>query len=538
MSLRLKKDRNGKVRPNFYGRYMVDSKVVEVNLGVEWKGVPPENLRTEGNSDFERSRDRAQAVLDNMQSEAMRKGRAEHLTEKLIESKTGRKIQYTRLAELGDLWEKLPRGRKPGAQHLKTCRSRFERFQAFMEAPSRSAEFLHEVTEADANEYLNQLREEGRADETVKQTVNLLRGAFQRFLPVGVANPFRALVLRGGAGRETVHRVPFTPEELQKLFDVSEPDEIFHPLIVCAACTGMRRGDVCRLRWADVDLKAGVINCKAGKTSEQLEIPIFGPLQNVLQSAKGERGFVFPAAAKMIETDAGRRKLTRGFKRLVEMALSDTEETEGAAELLPTSTARKRGLKAIEKITREGSTRQERMTTVLKEYLAGASYREIEEQHGYRRGQISEDLQTIEAEIGGRIRRVSPVATRKRATHLTNVVSEDRMQSSSIRDWHALRVTFVTIALSAGVPMELVRRITGHKTVDIVLKHYFRPDREHFKAVMVEKMPAVLTGQHEVVDSEEELKQVAAKIAAGRDFEKNLEIMKRLLGSKQDGVAK
>jgi hypothetical protein len=49
-----------------------------------------------------------------------------------------------------------------------------------MEAPSRGAEFLHEVTDADANEYLNQLREEGRADETVKQTINLLRGACTR----------------------------------------------------------------------------------------------------------------------------------------------------------------------------------------------------------------------------------------------------------------------------------------------------------------------------------------------------------------------
>jgi hypothetical protein len=159
---------------------MVDAKVVEVNLGVEWKGTPPENLHEAGDSVFERSRDRAQLVLDNIQSEAMRKGRAEHLTEKLIESKTGRKLQYTRLSELGDLWEKLPRGRKPGAQHLKTCRSRFKRFQEFMEAPSRGAEFLHEVTDADANEYLNQLREEGRADETVKQTINLLRGACTR----------------------------------------------------------------------------------------------------------------------------------------------------------------------------------------------------------------------------------------------------------------------------------------------------------------------------------------------------------------------
>ena len=34
--------------------------------------------------------------------------------------------------------------------------------------------------------------------------------------------------------------------------------------------------------------------------------------------------------------------------------------------------------------------------------------------------------------------------------------------------WYAL-------ALAAGVPVELVRRVTGHATVETVLKHYFRP---------------------------------------------------------------
>ena len=57
-------------------------------------------------------------------------------------------------------------------------------------------------------------------------------------------------------------------------------------------------------------------------------------------------------------------------------------------------------------------------------------------------------------------------------------------RTASVRDWHALRSTFVTLALSAGVPVELVLRVTGHATVEVVLKHYFRPDREQFKAAL------------------------------------------------------
>ncbi|MDD4442813.1 MAG: hypothetical protein PHX41_13055, partial [Kiritimatiellae bacterium] len=49
-------------------------------------------------------------------------------------------------------------------------------------------------------------------------------------------------------------------------------------------------------------------------------------------------------------------------------------------------------------------------------------------------------------------------------------------------------------ALSAGVPMEVARLVTGHKTVEVVLKHYFKPGREHLRAVLGDKLPDVLTG--------------------------------------------
>ena len=40
----------------------------------------------------------------------------------------------------------------------------------------------------------------------------------------------------------------------------------------------------------------------------------------------------------------------------------------------------------------------------------------------------------------------------------------------------------------------VVRRVTGHATVDVVLKHYFRPDREQFRAALAGALPDVLTG--------------------------------------------
>jgi integrase len=67
------------------------------------------------------------------------------------------------------------------------------------------------------------------------------------------------------------------------------------------------------------------------------------------------------------------------------------------------------------------------------------------------------------------------------------------IRRASIRDFHSLRVTWVTVALTAGVPLELVQKVTGHKTVDVVLKHYFQPGREEFRRALQSAMPKLLT---------------------------------------------
>lgn len=67
------------------------------------------------------------------------------------------------------------------------------------------------------------------------------------------------------------------------------------------------------------------------------------------------------------------------------------------------------------------------------------------------------------------------------------------LRRASVRDFHSFRVTWVTLALTAGVPLELVQKVTGHKTVDVVLKHYFQPGREEFRRALQSAMPNLLT---------------------------------------------
>jgi hypothetical protein len=69
--------------------------------------------------------------------------------------------------------------------------------------------------------------------------------------------------------------------------------------------------------------------------------------------------------------------------------------------------------------------------------------------------------------------------------------------AASVLGWHCLRGTWATLALSAGIPVETVKLVTGHATANTVLKFYHNPNRAHLRAVLGDKLPGVLTGNGE-----------------------------------------
>ncbi len=86
---------------------------------------------------------------------------------------------------------------------------------------------------------------------------------------------------------------------------------------------------------------------------------------------------------------------------------------------------------------------------------------------------------------------------------------------ANIKGFHSLRTTWITMALTAGVPMELVRRVTGHSTVNVVLKHYFRPKREEFREALESALPQALTGGTEKrFNLEDEVLQLGKEVDA------------------------
>jgi len=312
-------------------------------------------------------------------------------------------------------------------------------------------------------------------------------------LPTGSENPFVQLVpsRKGGEGVGTVHRKPFSPHELEQLIAHARSDEFLYPLLVCAMSTGMRRGDVCNLKWSDVDLQSGMLTVKTSKTGETVEIPIFQSLREVLLARQGnDPVHVFPEALRFLKKNP--TGISRRFKKLAAVAFGELDDKARFAVVAD------EGTKAICAALPEG-TRRERIVGVFQRYVAGASYGEIMATTGLPKGTVAQYVRDAQKIVKTPVMRGRGKIVKEAIKQATQVKrSNGRM--ASVRDWHALRATWVTLALSAGVPVELVRRVTGHATVEVVLKHYFRPDREQFRAELTGALPEVLTGKKETAD--------------------------------------
>jgi len=116
------------------------------------------------------------------------------------------------------------------------------------------------------------------------------------------------------------------------------------------------------------------------------------------------------------------------------------------------------------------------------------------------------------------------------AAHRGDIHAERKggLRRASVRDFHSFRVTRVTLALTSSVPLELVQKVTGHKTTDIVLKHYFQPERKDFRRALQSAMSKLLTNGHK--SAKDEMREVLEKMTA-KNLKKSKARLLRLVGN-------
>ncbi len=93
--------------------------------------------------------------------------------------------------------------------------------------------------------------------------------------------------------------------------------------------------------------------------------------------------------------------------------------------------------------------------------------------------------------VSSRLRRLFRAALGKDALLADR---ERGVNRASVYDFHSLRTTWITEALSRGVPIETVKLVSGHKTVEVVTKHYFHPSTDQIRNALHNALPGHLTG--------------------------------------------
>ena len=227
---------------------------------------------------------------------------------------------------IADAYEKSlekPKKRIPSASLIRSKRSYWLDFTAFLKDRYPDLQKLSEVRPLHAEAYIQYLRQNGRFNKTVTykgtvitqersyqlkselspKTINtyqqVLTEVFQLLARDAgiIENPFASIPM---LKKESESREAFSEDELAIIRD--NLDDFTRPLFTIAIATALREGDICTLKWSEIDFKRELIIKRMRKTGNTVEIPIMPPLRvylSQLQTDSAEAEYVLPKHAEM-----------------------------------------------------------------------------------------------------------------------------------------------------------------------------------------------------------------------------------------------
>lgn len=243
-----------------------------------------------------------------------------------------------------------PRTRQPSATLIKAKRAYWNDFVAFMESNYPDILDLAAVRQQHAEAYIAHLRSKGRFDKHITfkaksktaeyqaksnlspKTCNAyqmtLSEVFSRlFHDAGlIANPFDDIEK---PDKQSETREAFTEAELRLIGD--NADYFIKPIFIIGITTAMREGDICTLKWSDINDANQVVLRRMRKTGKMVEIPIMPLLAEFLSEQRiktGNEEYVLPDHAAMyLENPSGISYRVKAF--LESLGIKTTKKVEG-----------------------------------------------------------------------------------------------------------------------------------------------------------------------------------------------------------------
>lgn len=548
--------RDGSMRGEWYVRYRRNGMRVDANLHVPIRGKVPLdakgqiNLLAKGDAEFEKSRKEALKAFSKLQATAKGNQDTADLYEAAIRMRTGKPSKGLPLDDLAKKWVEM-KGDSVTEDRKKSSTTKFNNFVTFAKLYAAKSNYkcntLDDITPELTIAWRDDLKKK-YAWDTVKDYFHLLSGAWERwhYRNTEVGNPFKGILGKNNDAKHApIPHEGLTEEQIERLYDVSRSDEFFYPLIVCAACTGMRIGDVCNLKWASVDLKNRVIDAITSKTGTPITLPIFERLLPILELANTEshNEFVFPKAAEMYNGKK-RTRIIRGVKPYFARAVfGDQAKAIEDAQIEGEPLEKKSPEEVLQMIDKANWAEQKRTRVheIFERFSNGEKIKDIAAAMSLNKGMVSDYLKNVEKLTGETYRpqakrRSLKCKSKRELTELTRKDREIGQYSGSLYGWHSLRASFVIIALEHGVPDADVKKIVGHTDLNTTLRKYHHPTKAHTieRLHRIEKQmtdgtrntakPAIAESSTKVVD-------VDALFASLTEAQKKA-LMKKLQGKK------
>jgi integrase len=248
-----------------------------------------------------------------------------------------------------------------------------------------------------------------------------------------------------------------------------------------------------------VNIRTNTLRLTTHKTKTDLYLPILPVFKTVLEKRLADREknavYVFPEAEKMLRENSD--GITWRIKKAFALALGGIPEAvqppdnhANLADALPNV------IEAINAAPMKESKRKTLLDCVTR-YAVGQSLRDIEKEMARPRSTISLALNEAQRLSGVHFIRYTARSgnggIKAAIANVTRVKRKHGMKEASKYDFHCLRTTFVTLAISNGLSIDKLRALTGHATVEIVMRHYFKPKGTDFSDELAEVMPEALT---------------------------------------------
>lgn len=199
---------------------------------------------------------------------------------------------------IGRLWEEY-KANNPGLKGIVTDENRFEKH---LKGPFADKE-PKELVPLDIDRVRLKLMKT-KAPGTVKNVIELLRRiinfAENKSLCQGIG--FKIEMPKASS----LKTEDLTPDQLAKLLEAIENDENIQAgnMMKMALYTGMRRSEMFRLRWSDIDFQRGFILLRNPKGGTDQKIPLNDATRNLLEShPRTKSQYVFPGRGGHKRTD-------------------------------------------------------------------------------------------------------------------------------------------------------------------------------------------------------------------------------------------